>query len=220
MCNIASPSTLPGSLLVLSNKLTELIPSALVCALVLPFALGLIPIVRFDSEQIFVYVHPTHLVVVGEYDYRNILPLPVGQALACPFSTDDTHSLPEVCVVEDLSSRKPLVSYDLPASRGFMVPFFPFEKKTIRVTYSQRCEFPNGKYILLTTRPWGNPLKHGKYTIIECDTKIVGSNYALSSNDCGFLSFERSDFMPDRDWSFSWTKARQCKTMRMTQIGK
>ncbi len=206
--------------MVVSNKLTELILSAVAGALILTFALGLLPTVRFDSERIFVYVHPTHIVVVGEYDYRNVLPLPVGQALACPFKTDKTHPLPEVCVVEDLSSEKPLVSYDLPASRGFLVPFFPFEKKTIRVTYSQRCGVPSGQYILLTTHPWGNSLKYGMYRMIECDTKIVGSNYALSSNNSGLLSFERSDFMPDRDWAFRWAIARHYKTMRMSQIGK
>lgn len=67
---------------------------AAVALLLLPWATGAVPLVRFVRERIELRVRGDALVVEGRYVYENPLPFPVTQGLDVPFATDDGQVAP------------------------------------------------------------------------------------------------------------------------------
>ena len=71
----------------------------------------------------------------------------------------------------------------------------------MRVRFRQYVAGHRGVYLLTTTRPWRRALEYGKY-VLHCEgVRITGSNYPLSGDP---PSFERANFFPDADWTFTW----------------
>jgi len=168
--------------------------------------------VRFDQEKIEVFVDGGQIRVCGLYHYRNRFPLPVTFSLGLPFPVDSLHAVPSAySVMEVASDGSPIGEIATRNYHGgvvFRLFFLPSREKWIRIDYVQDVAAANGRYILLTTRAWKQPLTHGEYVLhLGTGTELASSNYALqkSSNDRQFsYSFTRESFFPAKDWQFSW----------------
>jgi hypothetical protein len=53
-------------------------------------------------------------------------------------------------------------------------------------------------------RPWERPLSGGEYVIEPRSVCVTSSSYALDGP--GGLSFVMENFMPVRDWMFTWAR--------------
>lgn len=188
---------------------------ALVCFLVLlAFYSGtnVFSPIRFDREKIDVYASDGQIRVSGLYHYRNRLPLPVTFSLGLPFSVDATHAVPSAYSVTEVgsdgSTLREILTRQYHGSVVFRLFFLPSHEKWIRVDYLQNVAVSNGRYILVTTRPWNKPLADGKYVLhLNSAAELLASNYFLEkSPDCGEsrYSFTRTSFFPEEDWTFSW----------------
>jgi len=178
--------------------------SLLFIAAILPFASGVIPTVYFTSERIDVHVYPDEIVVDGYYYYKNPFPFPVMQGFTIPFPIDKEHPAPLEVQVERLMPIKEAIEIRRTfGNAGFEAYFSAHEEAGVRVSYRQKTGCANATYILTTTQPWGKPLESGVYTLYPHGTVIVSSNYPLDLPDKA-PGFQKTGFMPDKDWQFTW----------------
>ncbi len=181
--------------------------SLLLAVAVLPFALGMVPIVRFTSERIDVHVYPEEIVMEGSYVYRNPFPFPVAQGFTIPCPVDEDHPEPLEVTVEG-PGGKAIPVRRVRGKTGFEAGFAARDDAEIRVSYRQKAAGGTGTYILTTTRPWGLPLERGVYVLHPHGTIILSSNYEpdLPGGDPGF---ERTGFLPEQDWHFTWRREHE-----------
>jgi hypothetical protein len=76
----------------------------------------------------------------------------------------------------------------------------------VRAMYSQRHNGSYGQYILTTTGSWGRPLRRAQFELELNSVDLIDSNYELSGSKNGALTFQRSGFMPDEDWVFTFKR--------------
>ena len=72
--------------------------------------------------------------------------------------------------------------------------------------YRQHAPNSDARYILTTTQGWRRPLEHAIYRLHLNGVEITHSNYDLSPLDDGVIGFDRSQFMPDTDWTIAWRR--------------
>ena len=171
------------------------------------FFTGFYPVVRFPEEQIDVEVCPDYIRVKGTYTYKNPFPFPVSQGFSIPLPVDA--ELPEpvqlTAMVLAPHEKNILLKYLLGKHR-FNLKFHAREKITVSVAYRQQAPSKKGRYILLSTKAWRKPLNHGLYRIFLNNVQITFSNYKLNKAD-SYLFFQKENFMPSKDWIFSWELA-------------
>jgi len=177
----------------------------IVIILLFPFLAGLYPIVRFTEEEINIFVHRNHIEMRGTYIYSNPLPFPVIQGMSIPLPVDLGHPHPVLLSVCEIypESRDIPVRYILGKHR-FDLKFRPRGEVRVLVRYCQHAPKRNARYILTTTGAWRHPLDRGVYRLFPGSVKIVSSNYTLKREASDSLFFNKTSFMPKRDWRFSW----------------
>lgn len=198
--------------------------AALVIAAIYLFSGRFTP-VRFDRERIEIWAAPGRVQVCGLYHYRNRSPLPTVLMLEIPFPIDARHGLPADADLVEANAEGAFVSDLAPsfhnAGEGRLRLWFRGrEEKWIRLDYSQPVSSSDGRYILLTTRAWGRPLDRGEYILkLRPDLQLERSNYELMpSTQLGSNSyqFSRTDFFPDRDWTFVWSGRASARSEETT----
>ena len=186
-------------------------PACIVLMLLMaPFLLGVLPTTRFVEEQIDIYVNPSYIRVKGSYVYKNPFPFPVLQGLNIPFHVDADHAPPVSITAHELSPRLKVIPLRYLLGRHrFDLNFKPLEQKVVEVSYRQQTPKQNARYILKTTQPWKLPLVKGIYKIHLNGARLVNSNYPLDRESRHVFEFRRKDFMPEKDWDFSWEKSNE-----------
>jgi len=170
------------------------------------------PQVRFDRERIEIWAAPQQIQVSGLYHYSNPSFLPALLSLGLPFPVDAQHPRPSTYSIatatEDGRIVAPIHSSERGSEVRFCVPLLPREEKWVRVDYVQRANVPSGTYILVTTREWRRPLRHGDYILhLGSGLELASTNYRPDAMVAGRLktySFAKTDFYPGEDWTFAW----------------
>ena len=168
--------------------------------------------VRFDREKIEIWATDGQIQVRGLYHYRNRFPFPLTFSLGLPFPVDAAHPAPGAYSIAEITAGGADAQEIIPRNyRGdvvFRLWFAPRQEKWIRVDYVQQFLRSEGRYILLTTRQWNRPLDFGEYILhLNDNSELAASNYELRT-ELGeqepSYSFQRRNFYPSEDWSFSW----------------
>lgn len=194
--------------------LVILVAAACLAALVLEGA-GIVPVVRFTRERIEIRVRPEAFEVDGTYVYSNPLPIPWTRGLRVPFHVDGDQRAPATVAVTEVRAdggvdRRGIPVRWLGGEPRFTVGVPASGSTTVRVRFVQTAPYGTGTYLLTTTRPWGRPLDRADYLLRTDGVRITGSNYPLDGPDG--LSFSREEFMPERDWTFTWeAEETRCK---------
>lgn len=164
------------------------------------------PTVRFVSEVIHVQADGRRLRVEGLYRYQNPFPFPVSQGLSCPIPAGEGLGEVEELLVQQVSQDNepaPLLPVRWIAGAGYFSVVVPADRIVeLRVCYTQPYAQGVGRYILTTTKPWKQPLEHGRYELELTGVRLARSNYPVQSLGAGKYTFEKSEFMPDEDWIF------------------
>lgn len=168
-------------------------------------ASGLLPLLRFPSEEITIALSPLAFRVDATYHYENPLPIHWTQGLAIPIAEGPHQGAPYA--IEAWTEGPGLEQAALPIKRvmgtyhaDLSVP--ARSSLTLRLRYRQRAELNQGVYLLRTTRAWRRPLREARYTLETPCARLLESSIPLEGASTRLL-----DFMPDRDWSFSWEPA-------------
>lgn len=173
--------------------------------LTLPFLTGLLPIVRFTQEHIDIRVSTDHVQVTGFYRYRNSLPLPMTQGLSIPLPVGDKQPPPlNVSATQLYPKAKSIPLWFILGRYRFNLVFAAGEEIGLHVQYVQHAPAHQARYILTTTKPWGQSLRYGLYRLLHQGVAITASNYPLYAIRQGVVGFQRHNFMPPHDWQFAW----------------
>lgn len=176
-----------------------------VLLLPLAYLLSSSPVARFEREQITILVRPDHIVVDGVYFYRNPYPFPIVQGLSVPFPEDGEHPSPVDLQVDELSPRPHVLGLRTLWGRPrFDLALLRNETVSVHVHYYQQAPGSDARYILTTTQPWLRPLEEGEYRLVPRGVTLLQSNYPLFETAGGVAQFRQTQFMPRRDWVFSW----------------
>lgn len=106
---------------------------------------------------------------------------------------------------EVLSPRKrPISVYYILGKHRFELAFSAGEEARIKVQYRQQAPVKDAYYMLTTTKPWRHPLIQGTYRLMQRGVQVISSNYLLRPNKEGMLIFQKNNFMPEKDWHFTW----------------
>lgn len=203
----------------------ELLLALLLVLVALHFGLNSFSPLRFDQEKIEIWAFEGQAQVTGLYHYANRSLLPLSFSLGIPFPVDSDHIRPAAFFVSEVDSHgaflREIKTHSYHGETVFRLWFRPYQAKWIRVEYIQGNTVPNVRYILLTTRKWGQPLGHGEYTLhLGEGLELTSSNYPLNPDVLGRMNtyfFARSDFFPSQDWKFCWRPSVSPETARRNQ---
>jgi len=167
------------------------------------------PIVRFDSEVIRVAVDPERITVDGLYRLYNPLPFPMTQWVFYPTPIGGGLKPADSLSMEQLPDRpegspKILVAQEKKGGEYYGVKVPGRGVSEVRAVYSQLHDGTNGRYILTTTSGWGRPLRHAVFELTLNSLELTSSNYPVAEFGEGKWTFERREFMPPKDWMFTF----------------
>jgi len=86
----------------------------------------------------------------------------------------------------------------------------------MRVTYRQELIKNYARYVVTTTRAWGEPLRWARFEIrLPGDAELSNASYPFARDEPASGNedtercylFETTDFWPDRDLTFEWTRS-------------
>lgn len=181
------------------------IATAMALGVLILFAAGIQPSVQFPREQIDIQVHDDHIEVSGLYVYHNPWPFPVRQGLSIPFAVDAQHAPPIRLSVHQVTPEEKTIPVRYWVGKHRFEVSLPGRSEiSVRVGYYQYTPGGDARYLLTTTQPWRKPLDHGLYRLFPHGVVIKSSTYALTEIEPAISVFERSNFMPQKDWCFAW----------------
>ena len=171
--------------------------------------------VLFLKENITVLVSPPDTVIVnGEYFFGNVDSNNIVTPLYYPFPIDTATNYPTLIIVKDARTGKPIEFDRSDQGINFQVKVKKGDTSRVTVNYKQHVLKPQGRYILTTTSAWERPLDDSRYSVsVPRETTLAYLSYACDSVEVTsknlIYHFFRTNFMPDRDLIFTWTKRPQ-----------
>lgn len=175
------------------------------------------PALDFASERIQITLGRGFFHVEGHYFYHNRARVSRTQNLSVPLPVQTGSSAlvePLVRLVDDQGRSRALEVTNFLGRDYFRLYAGPGETCHVVVSFSHAAPENRGLYLLTTTAPWGKPLKRGEYIIRTvadsraddaAKMRLLDSSLPLQARGPGLWSTELLDFMPDRDWTFSWS---------------
>ncbi len=189
------------------NSFQKYIPFVF-CVLLVLFLTGGYPLVKFLKEDIAIQVFSKHILLTGIFEYKNPFPFSIMQGFSIPLPIDKNYPEPVQIAVDRLYPDvvKPIPVYFLLGKHRFSITFRPGETLKIHVQYYQYTPQKTACYILTTTQSWKDPLIQGRYSLkLNDSVKLLLSNYPLEMQQPNIYAFEKTNFMPQEDWKFSWS---------------
>lgn len=167
--------------------------------------------VSFYREYVVVEPSAGRTRVVGDYYFRNVTEDSVTVEMSYPFPVDAHHAEPlriRAWLVEDDEERPIGFINDGDAIRWRM-SFEPRSERRVRVEYVQTISRNHAKYIVTTTKLWGQPIE-----LAEFEFRVQRSLGELefsfepdrseARGDTVIYFAKRVGFLPDRDLEVCW----------------
>jgi hypothetical protein len=167
------------------------------------------PPVSFTGEYLEFRLIKSTFTVNGNYFFVNHTANIVSKEIDYPFPVPLT-DIDSVHIFDNLQGRY-LEFQKLPMEISFRITIPPYDTVRVNVFYRQKRVLDTVKYILTTTKAWGEPLKKVEYTFETERTRKIGSfSYTpdKSSITPEKLTYfwSRKDFMPDKDFMVTFRK--------------
>ena len=168
---------------------------------------------RFYQENLKFNITETDFTVDGLYYFRNSTPDTIKQYMSYPFP--QISGLGEVKSVEGTSlypeMKAPLIVNVNQEAARFRLMVYPFDTAVVRITYVQLITDHKVEYILTSTKTWKEPLEKADFTLeLPIDLKIDSLSYdgdsILIKDGYLFYKFHFTDFLPDKNFSVTFSK--------------
>lgn len=159
--------------------------------------------INFLKEEIEIKIQDSILEVKGVYYFKNEANWGVLTILEYPFPVDKNHYYPLFIDVKNITFKKRKNSIFFPLN------FKPFEIKKVDVIYKQKLKNKKARYILLTTKMWGKPLKEAHFKIeVPLSFKNLKISYKPQKIEIignkKILYINKKNFIPEKDILIEW----------------
>lgn len=161
--------------------------------------------IQFESERVDLAVMADSLEVRGHYVLRcnEVTNRPV--TVFYPFPADSL--LGGARLVSATCAGSPArweVSPGLPGVRIWIEPC-QADTVVVEAVYRQALRTEYARYIVTTTRAWGQPLRHAAFTIRLPDGATpLAFSFPFTRREGAVYVYETDDFYPDRDIIVRW----------------
>ena len=168
--------------------------------------------IRFWKETIAIEImSPDTLVIKGTYLFTSKTGDAGRYTLYYPFPLDSAMDYPSSIAVTSEDGQRAFLYVKEKEGVNFSVQVPKAGACTTKVVYKQHVRRCKGKYILLTTHAWGEPLHDSHYSVtIASSLTLTYLSYVCDSIKSGnhglTYYFYRDNFLPERDIDVSWKK--------------
>jgi hypothetical protein len=171
------------------------------------------PPVRFLSEVVRLVVGVDSLTVEGTYRLLCRAGGPRGVPILYPYPSDDMMGGARTVILEGRSPAGPwrsLAFREVPGGLGavWTIPMDLADTLEVRTVYRQALDTMYARYIVTTTRSWGQPLERARFEIfLPRGARAESFSFPFTPGDCRgrpCYIYETTRFMPDRDIEVRW----------------
>jgi hypothetical protein len=161
------------------------------------------PPVSFTEEYIEFRLKKTTFTVNGNYFFVNHSANIVSKEITYPFPVP-LSDIDSIHIFDNVQGR--YVEFKkLPKQITFRITIPPKDTVRLNIFYKQKGVKDTVKYILTTTKNWGEPLKKAEYTFeTEKARKILSFSYPPDNTSTSGIHqkyfWSRKDFMPETDF--------------------
>ncbi|MCL2313408.1 MAG: hypothetical protein FWC41_13210 [Firmicutes bacterium] len=158
--------------------------------------------ILFFEEHIDFSLDSNYFCVNGIYSFQNKSDQEKNQQIMFPFA-DKSTGIDSIRIINLYSGRK--IDFNRKGNFIYFAVYLPINDTVdVNIFYRQKTS-ENNKYVLTSTKSWGEPLKTAIYTLsIERYIKIKSLSYLPDSikefdNRIVYI-WEKHDFMPEYDF--------------------
>ena len=157
--------------------------------------------VLFLEEYIDFSLDSNHFSINGIYSFQNKNIHVLTQQIAFPFADEAT--IDSIRVINLYSGRE--IEFNRKGNFIYFAVYLPVNDTVdINIFYRQKTSLEN-KYIISSTKSWGNPLGKAIYTLTtEKNIKIKSFSYSPDSvkefDDRTLFTWVKYNFMPEQDF--------------------
>jgi hypothetical protein len=165
--------------------------------------------ISFFAEDLHFTLTENKFEVDGLYYFRNQTNQCLDQVLFYPFPEINEYGEIIFININSHGDTTQPVLRQRPTGAIFKLELKPFEEKAYRINYAQRPVSGKAKYIITTTGYWNRPFEIAKYSLtypqtISIDSTSLPPDSILFKKDKIIYYWEKTDFMPDKDFYFEF----------------
>jgi len=191
-------------------KVNGIFKLIILSSLIISFKIALAQTLQFSSEAIEITISDGYAVVNGDYTFNNISENEINRTLFYPFPVSQSYPFPDSIFISDKNNKK--IPFIKSSSGIYFSINIPSDSETaIKISYYQKLNSDEMKYILTSTQKWKHPLQKAEYKIllpkefnlINLSLKPDKENSDLINN---IYIINKQNFMPERDLIITWAR--------------
>ncbi len=191
-------------------KVNGIFKLIILSSLNISFKIALAQTLQFSSEAIEITISDGYAVVNGDYTFNNISENEINRTLFYPFPVSQSYPFPDSIFISDKNNKK--IPFIKSSSGIYFSINIPSDSETaIKISYYQKLNSDEMKYILTSTQKWKHPLQKAEYKIllpkefnlINLSLKPDKENSDLINN---IYIINKQNFMPERDLIITWAR--------------
>jgi hypothetical protein len=161
---------------------------------------------EFFKEEIVFEINPVFFIVNGDYYFRNTTSRAISPTISYPVRrADPGKPFDTIMVYDQADLANPLKLKIVDTVAIFTVHLPPNAEKMIKVTYRQRHNGTDARYILLTTRFWNKALEDVRYSVVVMKNITIkhfsiAPDKSIDFGDTTIYYWKRKNFMPEKDF--------------------
>ncbi len=177
----------------------------IITILTFAFLQGLPQDANLFRENVTMKLDSAHLVISGEYYFRNPLGQPVSQTVFFPYQFEKQGTKVDTLSIYDISGNT-ILKPKRKMTNGvfFLLNLNKNEEKKVRVSYVQDHDGQSASYILSSARYLPKPLSQGTY-YLKASNKIEIDSFSMKPDNTGniqdwtFFQWHKLNFKPSQD---------------------
>jgi hypothetical protein len=173
--------------------------------------------VTFYKENMVMKLDTAHVMVTGEYSFRNNYSTDAVQTmfLPLPLATGDI-KIDSISILDETTQSYIRHYRKLPAGLFFQLTFHGQEQKKLRILYIMDHDGRNVRYLMMThIQYWKKPLSQGTYTLqvedptITIDSTSYKPDEVMTVNNKPTEIWHKVNFNPDRELDIWFHRQKQ-----------
>lgn len=178
-------------------------------SIIISFGKSISQPLQFSEERIEIKIYDGYAIVNGNYSFKNNSIQMLNRTLFYPFPVSESFPYPDSIYIFNYNEA---VSFSK-SSTGiyFSITVLTDSVTSVRISYRQKINSDEMKYILTSAQQWKKPLQKAEYIIslpLEFELQSLSLNpYEIESNTTNNIYYiNKNNFMPETDLIITWAR--------------